>query len=107
MVLKKVDCIIGNSSSGIIEAPSSDTLSINIGQRQEGRIFCKSVINVDESIRKIDKSINKIYKNNYSKILKNQTKYYEQKNTSNKIIDVLEKFDTSAINIKKFFDINL
>ena len=107
MVLKKVDCIIGNSSSGIIEAPSSETLSINIGQRQEGRDFCKSIINVDENRRNIDKAINKIYKNDYFKIIKTQTKHYEKKNTSNKIIDVLEKFDTSAITIKKFFDINL
>ena len=45
--LKHCNLLIGNSSSGIIEAPSLNTPSINLGRRQEGRIFAKSVINVN------------------------------------------------------------
>jgi UDP-N-acetylglucosamine 2-epimerase len=106
-VLKKVDCIIGNSSSGVIEAPSCNTPSINIGKRQAGRIMCKSVINIKENCKEMDNSIKEIYKNNFLRLIKNQKKYYEKKNTSNKIIRVLEQFDTRTINLKKFYDMKL
>ena len=43
--LKHVDVLIGNSSSGLTEAPSLKTATINIGERQKGRIKAKSVIN--------------------------------------------------------------
>ena len=39
--LNNVDIVIGNSSSGIIEAPSANTITLNVGTRQEGRIFSK------------------------------------------------------------------
>ena len=44
-MLKYINCIIGNSSSGIIEAPSLLTFSINIGDRQKGRLASNSVYN--------------------------------------------------------------
>ena len=43
-VLKYVDCILGNSSSGLLEAPSFKIGTINIGDRQEGRLKAKSVV---------------------------------------------------------------
>lgn len=106
-ILKRVDCIIGNSSSGVIEAPSSNTPSINLGKRQLGRIMCRSVVNINENQKEIDYAIKKIYKKNYLESLKNQKKHYEKKNTSKKIIYELEKFNTTSSAIKKFYDINL
>jgi len=106
-ILKRVDCIIGNSSSGIIEAPSLNTPSINLGKRQLGRIMCRSVININENQNEIDYAIKKIYKKNFLESLKNQKKYYQKKNTSKKIIYELEKFDTTSTSLKKFYDINL
>ena len=44
--LKNFDCIIGNSSSGIIEAPSAEIPTINIGERQRGRIMPKCIFNI-------------------------------------------------------------
>lgn len=52
-------CIIGNSSSGIIEAPLLDTPTINIGSRQAGRIRAKSVIDCDGSVEGIKAAIEK------------------------------------------------
>ena len=43
-ILKIVDVLIGNSSSGIIEAPSCGTITINLGDRQKGRVKSKTVI---------------------------------------------------------------
>lgn len=45
-LVKNSICMVGNSSSGIIEAPSLETFSINIGDRQKGRVYGNSVINV-------------------------------------------------------------
>ena len=63
---KIVDGVIGNSSSGLIEAPALRKFSINIGNRQNGRFLEKSVISCKNKISDIQRSI----KIAYSKILK-------------------------------------
>ena len=57
--LKQVDLIIGNSSSGLLEAPSFKIGTINIGDRQNGRIKAKSVIDCPPDKKNIKKSIKK------------------------------------------------
>ena len=74
--LKHCNLLIGNSSSGIIEAPSLNTPSINLGNRQEGRIFAKSVINAKFNKRLIIKQINKILYNKKRKKVINP--YYKK-----------------------------
>ena len=51
--------MIGNSSSGIIEAPSFRVATINIGDRQKGRIFAKSIINCNPTKKEINNAIKK------------------------------------------------
>ena len=58
-LLKFSDLIIGNSSSGVLEAPSFKIYTINIGSRQCGRIFSKSIIKSDYNDKKL---LNKILK---------------------------------------------
>ena len=86
--LKYCDLLIGNSSSGIIEAPSLNTPSINLGSRQEGRIFAKSVINVKFNKKLIIKQINKIL---YNKKRKRVINPYYKKNTANEIIKIIKR----------------
>jgi len=86
--VKYCNLLIGNSSSGIIEAPSLNTPSINLGSRQEGRIFAKSVINVKFNKRLIIKQINKIL---YNKKRKKVINPYYKKNTANEIIRIIKK----------------
>tara|TARA_B110000483_G_C18167186_1_gene531789 strand:- start:1383 stop:2114 length:732 start_codon:yes stop_codon:yes gene_type:complete len=105
--LKNCNIVIGNSSSGILEAPYFTTPSINIGDRQTGRLSAKSVIHskkdrisIINSIRKAiiinSKKNNKIYDNPYGKL-----------KSSKKIIDVLKNINMSKVNTrKKFYDIN-
>jgi len=57
--LKYVKAVVGNSSSGIIEAPSFHTPTVNIGNRQEGRFKPESVIQVDYSVNDISKGLKK------------------------------------------------
>ena len=74
--MKYVDLVIGNSSSGIIEAPALKTQTLNIGNRQEGRELSKSITSCDCQSNKIINILNKIlynknriiYQNIYYKI---------------------------------------
>ena len=104
-VLKIVDGIIGNSSSGLIEAPALKKFTINIGIRQKGRFLEKSVINCSNNLYEIQKSINIAY----SKKFKNNILNYKLKKnikTSNKILKSLRRFDYKKDRYKVFNDIN-
>ena len=104
-VLKQVDCIIGNSSSGIVEAPSLKTFTINIGQRQEGRLKAKSVIDTKPIKENILQSIKKIYSIDYKKKLSKLKNPYEIKNSSNKIFNTIKKSIIPFELKKKFYDL--
>jgi len=73
-ILKIVDGIIGNSSSGLIEAPVLKKFSINIGIRQKGRFCEKSVINCSHRLVDIQNSLNIAYSKKFQKFLKNLPK---------------------------------
>ena len=59
-MLKNSICLIGNSSSGIIEAPSLGIYTINIGDRQKGRVRGNSVIDVKCDRKQIDEAISRV-----------------------------------------------
>ncbi len=101
-LLKIVDVIIGNSSSGFIEAPVLKVPVINIGNRQNGRPKDKNIIFSEPDFKKILLSIKKIYSNKFNKNLKNTKSFYFKSNTSDKIIDVLINKKLKNIKIKKF-----
>ncbi len=96
-ILKNVDCIIGNSSSGIIEAHSLKTYSLNIGDRQKGRYQNSSTFNCDFNYKSIYKSILSIFKINNKLTKKN---IYEKKNTSNLILKTIKSLNKININYK-------
>ena len=102
-LLQIADTIIGNSSSGILEMPIFGKPSINIGQRQEGRIKAKSIINVTPKRLMIKKAIDSIYKKKSNKM--NSFNYRKEKNVSNKIISILKKINIKKHQTKKFYDI--
>ena len=104
-VLKYVDGIIGNSSSGIIEAPSLKTGTINIGDRQLGRVQAKSIINCKNDIKEINSSIKKIYSKNYKNLLSKVRNPYEKRNVSKKIVNQILKIKYDNLIKKKFYDI--
>ena len=101
-VLKNVDCILGNSSSGLIEAPSFKIPTINIGDRQKGRLKASSVIDSAPKKNLILKSINKIYTKKFMKNLKYTCNAYEYKDSSNKIYKII-KNAIIPYELKKFF----
>lgn len=85
--------IIGNSSSGILEAPSFNISIINIGNRQKGRVQSKNVINCRPIINEITKNITKVFLNKkyYQKLNRIKNPYFK-KNTEKNIIKILDNF---------------
>ena len=91
---------------GILEYPSFNKFSINIGNRQQGRVFSKSVINLPSDISKLDKIINKLLKIKRANKITNSKNLYYRKNTIKNIIKVLKEKNISQLkNIKNFNDI--
>ena len=75
-VMKLSKFVIGNSSSSILEAPSLKTPSIDIGNRQKGRLKSNSIISCDHNSKSIHKAINTILKKKnfiFKKLLSKQT----------------------------------
>ena len=95
-----VDCVLGNSSSGIIEAPFYKTYSLNIGGRQKGREFPNSVLSCGYEKKEIERNIGKIL--NKTKIIKVINPYYSNKWASKEILKFLIKFKKQRYPIKKF-----
>ena len=101
-ILKSSDIIIGNSSSGILEAPSAKTPTLNIGNRQLGRVFGPSVFQCDLEEKQISKCILKILK---KKNIRFKNPYYK-KNISSKMISLCKKIVLKKKEVfKKFYDV--
>jgi len=101
-LLNASSLLIGNSSSGIFEMPSFGKYSINVGKRQKGRIFSKTVIQCDPKIDDLRKKIN-IYLN--KKIIKKTNKnIYYKKYTYENIYKFLRNNKLNT-DIKKFRDL--
>ncbi|MBF89506.1 MAG: UDP-N-acetylglucosamine 2-epimerase (hydrolyzing) [Candidatus Marinimicrobia bacterium] len=100
--LQFVDGMIGNSSSGLLEAPSFKIGTINIGDRQKGRLKSKSIIDCDPSKESILKGIKKLYSKDFQKLLSTVVNPYGDGSASEKIIEVL-KNDKIPAELKKEF----
>jgi GDP/UDP-N,N'-diacetylbacillosamine 2-epimerase (hydrolysing) len=98
--------MIGNSSSGLLEMPYFKKGTINIGTRQSGRLFAKSVINIKIKKSKIIQAVKKLLSNNFQKNIRNNINPYGNPGASDKIIKILKKIKVKKIINKKFFDIN-
>ena len=101
-MLKNISGVIGNSSSGIIEVPSFKIGTINIGTRQQGRIFAKSVINCSFEANDVKKNIKKIISKKFRSNIKNLINPYYKKDTSKKIKKILIKINLKKILFKTF-----
>ena len=103
--LQFVDVVLGNSSSGLIEAPSFKIATINIGDRQKGRIKAKSVINCLPEKKSIQNSIKRAYSKNFQSLLKAVKNPYDNGFSSKKIVRVLNSIKIENILKKSFYNI--
>jgi len=101
--LKHVDVVIGNSSSGIIEAPACHVATVNIGDRQKGRLKSDSVIDCDASVQSVVAAINKALSTEFRKITNESLPPYGDGNASQHIKHHLK---SAVLTTRKiFFDI--
>ena len=103
-ILKYCDVFIGNSSSGIIEAPSFKIPVVNIGNRQEGRVFAENIISVPLKKSLIVETIQNIL-NNGLELPKKFKNPYDGTITSDKIVEILSLSESAKIKTKNFVDL--
>ena len=102
-ILKNVDCIIGNSSSGLTEAPFLGLTSINIGNRQERRTQAGSVINIPAKFQIIENKIRLVLKKKIKR--KISDKNYLKAGATKKVVKIIERLNFSNFLKKSFYDL--
>ena len=102
--MAQCNAVIGNSSSGIIEAPYLKVPTINIGDRQKGRLRSCSIIDCDGSRESIRSAFLKISDKRFITSMKNMTPAYGFPGASDKIVNILEAKADSFGYIKIFND---
>jgi len=105
--LQFMDGVIGNSSSGLIEAPTFKIGTINIGDRQKGRLKADSVIDCDSSIEGINNAVKKLYSNSFIKQLESSNSPYNGNDVAKNIVNIIKSFSLNNILKKSFFDLNI
>lgn len=103
--LKFVDAVVGNSSSGLCEAPSFKVATINIGDRQKGRIKADSVIDCSPNEESINIAFEKVYSSEFKNIVSMVENPYDSGNTSKEIVKIIKEADLTNIVKKAFFDL--
>jgi len=102
-LMSDVDLVLGNSSSGIIEASTLKILALNIGDRQSGRLHSNNIINCKKDYKSLLQGFDK-----FSRINKNTIKrIFYKKNTSKNISNSIRQylFSVKKDKLKKFYDI--
>ena len=103
--LKYASAVVGNSSSGLIEAPSFGMPTLNIGDRQKGRAHGESVVDVAATYQDIKAGLQKVLSDDFRQIATVAKNPYEKENTLRNIYDVITNYPLDNIVKKHFYDI--
>jgi len=106
-VLQFVDAVVGNSSSGILEAPALKVATINIGERQKGRIQAASIVNCEAKKNAIENAFNFIKRPQFKSNLVGMLNPYGDGKTSTRIIHYLKNVTWHKLVKKSFYDIDI
>jgi GDP/UDP-N,N'-diacetylbacillosamine 2-epimerase (hydrolysing) len=103
--IAQVDGVLGNSSSGLAEVPSFKKGTINIGDRQRGRIQANSVINAEPTRESITAALIKLYSADFQKSLTKVINPYGEGGASTKVVNTLKNYPLDGIVKKTFYDL--
>jgi GDP/UDP-N,N'-diacetylbacillosamine 2-epimerase (hydrolysing) len=103
--MKYVDGVVGNSSSGLAEAPSMGVGTINIGDRQKGRLSASSVIHCEPNLKSIREALKRLYEPTFQHSLAETINPYGSGGASQKIVEVLRTHPFNSLIKKSFFDL--
>ena len=100
-----MDGVVGNSSSGVIEVPSFKKATVNIGDRQLGRLQAESIINCKPLKKDILNAIEKLYSSSFQTLLDKVINPYSGTGVNEKIIEILGATSLDGIIKKAFHDL--
>jgi len=105
--MKYAAAVIGNSSSGIIEAPSFKVPTVNIGDRQKGRVRSESVVDCEPVALSIASSIRKATSVGFLEVLKVAKNPYEETGTTARIVEKITFFCPAELMKKSFYNLGI
>lgn len=103
--IAQVDGVVGNSSSGLAEVPSFKKGTINIGDRQRGRLQADSVINCEPTRESITKALQQLYSADFQSSLTKVINPYGEGGASAKVVNTLKHYPLEGIVKKTFYDL--
>lgn len=103
--MKLCTAVVGNSSSGILEAPSFHVPTVNIGDRQKGRVRARSVLDCDPDRKSIKSQIGRALDKDFIFELRGSSSPFEKDDTAKSIVSSLRMTALSNILKKPFFDL--
>lgn len=105
--MQYMDAVVGNSSSGLAEAPSMGIATINIGDRQKGRLSATSVIHCEPTHQSINKALGRVFDPSFRSTLTNTINPYGSGGASETIARIIKNHDLKNILKKSFFNLNV
>ncbi len=103
-LMKQVDLVLGNSSSGIIEAPFLNKAVVNVGIRQRGRAMSGHIISVAGERRALGQAIDQALNPDFQRMLSQIPSVYGDGKTCERIIDILKNLNFLDLRFKSFYD---
>ena len=103
--MQYVDGVVGNSSSGLAEAPTFRIGTVNIGDRQKGRLKAKSIIDCEPTKESIQNAVVTLYSEDFQKMLQSVVNPYGEGDSTEKIMDVLKNEPLPEEIKKEFYDL--
>lgn len=104
-VMQQVVAVVGNSSSGLLEVPSFGIPTLNIGDRQNGRIAAESVYNCASDKASVLEGLDKVLSKEFRELAYVVRNPYEKANTAEEIFKVISTYPLEGLNQKKFYNI--
>lgn len=96
--------VVGNSSSGLLEVPSFGIPTVNIGNRQKGRLRCESVIDCEPTLPDIRRALERASSPAFREIAARVKNPYEQPHTNERIYRILKETPLDGLTSKHFYD---
>jgi UDP-N-acetylglucosamine 2-epimerase (non-hydrolysing)/GDP/UDP-N,N'-diacetylbacillosamine 2-epimerase (hydrolysing) len=106
-LLKHCELVVGNSSSGLIEAPAFNKPTVNIGRRQGGRLSGDTVINCDEDLLSISRSLKKAMTEDFKVRCDKSHNPYGNGGSSRKILEIIKDIPLDNLIFKQFYNLKL
>jgi UDP-N-acetylglucosamine 2-epimerase (non-hydrolysing)/GDP/UDP-N,N'-diacetylbacillosamine 2-epimerase (hydrolysing) len=102
--MREADCVIGNSSSGLLEAPAMGTPTVNVGNRQRGRLRAPAVIDCAETRAAIQDAIERSLSPAIKAVADRKETPYGTPGAARRIASVLREYPLADVLMKRFFD---